>query len=818
MRNLLRDVRYGARALARRPGFVLVAALTLALGIGANTSIFSAVNAILLRPLPGVRDAGALALVYPTDDGGRLSGTFSYPNFREYQTRARSFESLAAYTGTGLTLRGDDGRGEHVAAHLVSGNYFSTLGVRAGAGRLFDAAGEEGGAPEPAVVLSHRFWVGRFGADPSVVGRQLVLNERSFTVVGVAPKEFLGTSLPKSPALWVPLRAAAAAGVMTNELANDEASWLHVFGRLAPGVSREQARAELNTLLAHFGEFYPAELRAGLRMELAPARGFAVAPRKRGTVNAMAGVALAVVGLVLLIACANIANLMLARGLERRREIAVRLALGASRWRIVRQLLAESLMLSLAGGAVASLLTLWTADLLAQLFHLLPEDTSALDFAPDARVFGFAFGLSLLTGVAFGLAPALRSSRPDILPALKDERAPAGVRRGRLSLRDALVVAQVAGSLVLLVGAGLFLRSLREAATAETGFETKAVLLSHLHLDPSRYTEARGAEFYRQTLERASALPGVRSAALASSVPLGSRGTRGTLLIDGAETQPYEGVEVDRAYVGARYFETLGVTLLRGRGFGEHDRAGAPPVAVINETVARRAFGDRDPVGLRVRADSEGPPVEIVGVVRDGKYRSLGDERVPFLYLPLAQGYSQAATLLVRTEGDPAVVAPAVRGVIESLDAEAFAGQATMGEHLAAALVPSQVAAGLFTVFGALALLLATFGVYGVVAYTVSRRTHEIGVRMALGARAPDVLRLVLFEGMVLVGVGLAAGLLVALAATRAVEGALYGVSATDPLTFAGVTLLLAAAGLLACLVPARRATKVDPMVALRYE
>ena len=818
MRNLLKDLRYGARALARRPGFALVAVLTLALGIGANTSIFSGVNAILLRPLPGVSDPEGLARVYPTDAGGRLSGTVSYADFREYAAAAKSFESLAAFGGAGLTLRGEGGgRGEHVAAQLVSGNYYTTLGVRAERGRLFDAPEDEGGAPGAVVVLGHRFWVRRFGADPSVVGRQIVLNERAFTVVGVAPKEFQGTSLPKSPALWVPVRAAAAAGIRAAELSNEKSNWLQLFGRVRAGAGHEQARAELEAMLARRAESYPEEFRAGLRMELAPARGFNIAPRKRGTVSALAGVALGVVGLVLLIACANIANLMLARGVERRKEIAVRLALGASRWRVVRQLLAESLLLSLAGGAAASLLTLWTSDLLAQLVRMLPEDTSGLDFTPDARVFGFAFGLSLLTGVAFGLAPALQSSRPDLLPALKDERAPGG-RRRRLSLRGAFVVAQVAGSLVLLVGAGLFLRSLREAATVETGFETKAVLLSHLYLDPSRYGEARGREFYRQAVERAAALPGVRSAALASSVPLGGGGMRATLLIEGAEPQPYAGVEVDRAYVGARYFETMGVTLLRGRGFVEADAQGAPPVAVINETVARRAFGERDPVGLHVRADSAGPPVEIVGVVADSKYRSLGEERVPFLYLPLAQGYSPAATLLVRTEGDPAAVAGAVRGAVESLDAEALAGQATMGEHLAAALVPSQAAAGLFGVFGLLALALAACGVYGVTAYAVSRRTHEIGVRMALGARAPDVLRLVLLEGMWPVAVGLAAGLLLALAATRVVQGALYGVSATDPATFAGVTLLLAGAALLACLLPARRATKVDPMVALRYE
>ena len=816
MRNLFKDVRYGARALARRPGFTLVAVLTLALGIGANTSIFSGVNAILLRPLPGVSEPERLALVYPTDAQGRLSGTFSYAHFREYRAEAKSFDGLAAFAGTGLTLRGAGERAEHVAAQLVSGDYFAVLGVRAGRGRTFTAAEDEEGAP--VVVLGHRFWERRFGADPSVVGRQLVLNERAFTVVGVAAKEFHGTSLPKSPALWMPLRSAAAAGIRSAEMASDRSSWLQVIGRMKGGVGPGQARAELDTLLARRADNYPEEFREGLRMELVPARGFAISPRRRGAVNAMAGVALGVVGLVLLIACANIANLMLVRGIERRKEIAVRLALGASRWRVVRQLLAESLLLSLAGGAVATLLTLWTSDLLAQLIHLIPEDTSALDFAPDARVFGFAFGLSLLTGVAFGLMPALQASRPDVLPALKDERAAEGGRRRWLSLRGALVVAQVAASLVLLIGAGLFLRSLREAATVETGFETRRVLLTHLYLDPNRYGKARGAEFYRQLAERASALPGVRSAALASVIPLGSRGARGTLLIDGAEPQPYAGVEVDRGYVGARYFETMGITVLRGRGFEEHDREGAPPVAVVNETIARRVFGDADPVGRHIRTDSEGPPVEIVGVVGDGKYRSLGDERVPFLYLPLAQNYSEAATLLVRTEGDPAGLAAAVRGAVESLDDEALSGQATMGEHLAAALVPSQVAAGLFGVFGLLALLLATFGVYGVTAYSVSRRTHEIGVRMALGARSPDVLRLVLREGMALVAAGLAAGLLVALAATRAVEGALYGVSATDPATFAGVMLLLACAALLACLVPARRATKVDPMTALRYE
>ncbi|HVF43843.1 MAG TPA: ABC transporter permease [Pyrinomonadaceae bacterium] len=816
MGSLFKDVRYGVRSMSRQPGFALAAVLTLALGIGANVSIFSAVNAILFRPLPGVSAPEELAFFYPTEPQGRLSGTFSYHDFEEYRAQAKSLSGLAAYAGAGLSMR-EGGRAERVAAQIVSGNYFSTLGVRAGLGRTLIAEEDERADAAPVAVLSHGFWETRFGSNPDVIGRQIVLNERSFTVVGVAQKEFKGASMPKSPALWVPVRAASNAGVSAVDLENREASWLHLIGRLGPGVSAERARAEMNTILARLKDSYPEDFREGLTMDSSPARGFAIAPRKRGTVNAMAAVALAVVGLVLLIACANIANLLLARAASRRREIAVRLALGAGRWRVVRQLLTESLVLALAGGLVASLLTLWTAELLAHLFRLIPEDTGALDFSPDARVFGFALLLSLLTGVAFGLAPALQASRPDVGPALKGETPPAGGAR-RLSLRNALVVAQVAASLVLLVCAGLFLRSLRETAAVETGFETKGVLMSALRLDPNRYDAARGGEFYRQALERASSLHGVTSAALASSVPLGSEGSRGTLLVVGAEPQPYAGVEVDRGYVGPRYFETLGIPLLRGRGFDEHDRENSPPVAVVNETVARKVFGGEDPLGRFIRADSEGPPVEIVGVARDSKYRSLGDERVPFLYLPLAQGYSPSVTLLVRTEGAPGALAPAVRDAVVSLDAEAFAGQATMDEHLAEALVPSQVVAGMSGGFGLLALLLATFGVYGVTAYAVSRRTHEIGVRVALGARGSDILRLVVGEGMALILTGIAIGLCVSFAATRVIAGALYGVSATDPLTFAGVTLLLASAALLACLVPARRATKVDPMEALRYE
>jgi predicted permease len=804
MRTLWQDVRYGVRSMMRQPGFALVATLTLALGIGANTSIFSAVNAILLRPLPGVSAPEELAFFYPTDSQERLSGTVSYHDFEEYRGQAKSLAGLAAFAGVGLSMR-EGGRAEHVPAQLVSGNYFSTLGVRPAVGRTLLAEEDDRADAAPVVVLSHRFWERRFGSSPDVVGRQVVLNERSFTVVGVAQKDFQGASPPGSPALWAPIRAAAGAGVWAGDLENRESSWLRLIGRLGPGVGSGLA------------DSYPEDFRQGLSIDSAPARGFAVSPRKRGTVNAMAAVALAVVGLVLLIACANIANLLLVRAASRRREIAVRLALGASRWRVVRQLLTESLLLALAGGMVASLLTLWSAELLARLFSLIPEDTGALDFSPDARVFGFALLLSLLTGVAFGLAPALQASRPDIGPALKGENASAGGAR-RLNLRNALVVAQVAASLVLLVCAGLFLRSLREAATVETGFETKGVLMSTLYLDPARYDASRGGELYRRALDRASSLPGVRSAALASSVPLGGGGMRGTLLVEGAEPQPYAGVEVDRGYVGPRYFETLGIPLARGRGFNEHDREGSPPVAVINETIARRIFGDTDPLGKIIRTDSEGPPVEIVGVARDSKYRSLGDERVPFLYLPLAQGYTASATVFVRTEGEPGALAPLLREAVLSLDPEAFAGQATMGEHLAAALVPSQVVAGMSGVFGLLALLLATFGVYGVTSYAVSRRTHEIGVRVALGARGSDILRLVVGEGMALILTGVAIGLCVSFIATRVIAGALYGVSATDPLTFAGVTLLLSFAALAACLVPARRATKVDPMEALRYE
>jgi predicted permease len=840
MHTFLQDVRYGARVLLKSRGFTLVAALSLALGIGANAVIFSLVNATLLRPL-AVERPEELVYVFSGSPNSPYNN-FSYPDIAELRERNRVFSGLAAYGGIAASLSLGD-RAELVAGAIVTGDFFDVLGVRAARGRTF--APEEDRTPDshPVAVISHGLWQGRFGGEPQVVGRQVTLNSRSFTVIGVLPEYFFDPLSDSPRDVYVPMMMQALmrpprggySGEMNPDLLRVRGNrWLWGVGRLKPGVTREQAQAALVALTEEQARTHP-DTNANRAATLTPlSEGD---PRERRTLLSTATLLMSIVAVVLLIACANVANLLLARSAARRKEIAVRLALGASRARLVRQLLTESLLLAVLGGAAGLFVALWAVDVL----RAVPPPPGLLpltpDFSPgfglDWRVLAFTLGLSLLTGILFGLVPALQASRPDLVPALKDEASAPEHAGRRFNLKNSLVVAQVAMSLVLLIAAGLFLRSLWRAAAVEPGFAADRMLTAQLNINLLRYTRAQGREFYRQAVERVRALPGVESASLARNVPLGGGGSIRSLLVEGqADTGNVARSEgggvsagddpnlVNVNVVGAGYFQTTGIPLLGGRDFDERDAEDRPGVVIVNEAFVARHFNGQGALGKRLSfRGAEGPWYEIVGVARDSKYRALSEGPTPFVYLPLAQNHETGMTLLVRTAGDPASVAAAVRSEVQAIDRHVpLTGVRPMAELIGNSLYAARMGAILLGVFAFIALALAAVGVYGVMAFSVARRTREIGIRMALGAERRDVLRLVLKEGMTLVAVGVVVGLTAAAAVTRLLASFLYGVSVTDAATFAAVPALLAGVALLACYVPARRATRVDPLVALRYE
>jgi predicted permease len=816
--TVLQDVRYGFRMLARSPGFTAVAVVSLALGIGVNTAIFSLFNAVLIRPVPVVGEQSRLVW---------LRAPSSYPDYQDYREQARGFEGMAAATGTRDFSLTRGGEPEMVRGEFVTANYFEVLGVGAQSGRTF--LEEEGREPAPVVVLSHDLWRTRFGADPALVGRQVTLNGLGFTVVGVAPERFVGTEVGLNRDLWVPLSTEpllnpqVAGRMETGEgadiLRRRNTHWLAVFGRLGAGVTREQAGAELGGIARRVAEAQRGRVdhETLRRVELLSMSG-GMDPRDQEEALPVAGVVMGVVGIVLLIACANIAGLLVARAAARRRETAIRQALGAGRARLVRQWLTESVLLGLLGGAFGLLLALWANDLL--LFYAHQTPLAALDLRLDYRVLTFALCVSVGSGVVFGLAPALQASRLDIVTALKTEDALARASSRRSRLRAAFVTAQVTLSVVLLVCAGLFIRSLQSAHTIDPGFRVERALTVPVDLGLLRYGAEEGRGFYRELLARVESQPGVEGASLVRFAQLGFSFAQGQVFAEGRASAVGDGLSAGFNVVGPRYFRTMNTTLVRGRDFTEADREGAPAVAVVNETLAASLWPGEDPLGKRLSFEGAGGPfLEVVGVARDGKYRSLGDRPRPYLFRPLMQSYEPRMTLVVRTKGEPLALAGAVREQLRALDANLPLGEVkTLEEQFELSLLPARAAAWTLGSFGLLALALAAIGVYGVVSYTVAQRTREIGVRMALGAGRADVLRLVLGEGLSVVGVGLAVGLLLAFAATRLVEGFLYGVGATDPLTFAGVPLVLGAIALVAGYLPARRATRVDPLVALRYE
>ena len=817
--TLLQDLRYGIRMLWKTPGFTAVALVSLALGIGVNTAVFSLFNAVLIRPVPVVREQARLVW---------LRAPSSYPDYSDYREQSRSFEGMAAAAGTReFSLTREGGEPELLRGELVTANYFDVLGVGASAGRTF--VDEEGRTPSSVVVLSHDLWRTRFGSDASIVGRRISLNGLSFTVVGVAPENFTGTEAGVARALWVPLSMEptlsppdskdAESAREPDSLHRRNSHWLAVLARLKPNVEREQAAAELAGVARRVEESNGERVNEETlrRVRLLEMNG-GMDPGDREEALPIAGLVMGVVALVLLIACANIAGLLVARAAVRRRETAIRQALGATRTRLVRQWLTESVLLGVAGGAAGLLLALWANDLMVSYAGGTP--IASLDLRLDYRVLAFTLLVSIATGIVFGLAPALQASRLDIVTALKteDTLARSGSRRSRL--RAVFVTAQVTLSVVLLVCAGLFIRSLRNAHTIDPGFRVERALTATVDLGLLRYKEPEGGAFYRELLSRVESQPGVERASFVRFAQLGNSFAQGQVVAEGKASEGEEGISTGFNVVGPRYFETMGTRLVRGRDFTEADREGAPRVAVVNETLAAMLWPNEDALGKRLSFEgARGPFLEVVGVARDGKYRSLGDRARPYFYTPLFQSYQPRMTLVVRTSGEPTALAGTVRAQLRALDPNLPVAEVrTLEEQFDLSLLPARVAAYTLGGFGLLALALAAMGVYGVVSYSVAQRTREIGVRVALGAGARDVMRLVLGEGLSVVGLGLALGLALAFAVARLFAGFLYGVGAADPLTFVGVPALLGAIALAAGYLPARRATKVDPMVALRHE
>jgi predicted permease len=816
METLWQDVRFGIRRLIKSPGFTAIALVSLALGVGANTAIFSLVNTVLLNPLP-VTNPGELVAVGVRGKGDSMRA-FSYPNYIDFRDRNEVLSGLLISRMVVMSLS-REGNNQRLWGYLVSGNYFDVLGVPAIKGRTFAPEEDQTPLSHPVAVISYGCWMRQFGGDPNVVGQDIQVNGRPFKVIGIAPEGFRGTEIIYTPDIWVPVNMLAWIEPGADWLNKRDTQNSFATARLKPGVSRQQAQAALNLLSDQLAREYPDD-NEGLTITLFPPG--LIIPDLHGAVVSFSWVLMGAVGLVLLIACTNLASLLLARGTERRREIAIRLAMGANRVRLIRQLLTESLLLSLLGGALGLALAQW---MIGALLALRPPIDFPLTIAlvVDWRVMLFAMLASVVTGILFGLMPALQATNPDLVGALKDTTSQAGFRRSRL--RSGLVVAQFAFSLVFLIGAGLVVRALQQVQTMSPGFEPANRLT--MSMDPALqgYDEVRGHKYYHDLIERVESLPGVLSAAVASSIPLSLNYSSSGVFVEG---QPAErGANIPESMVGtvgAGYFETMGIPLVAGRGFTDQDREKSTSVAVVNETFARTILPGvetpSDAIGKRISfRGPEGPFIQIVGITRDGKYFNIGEDPRPFLYRPLLQDYIQGAVLVVRTEGDPQSMIASVRSGVQSVDpAMPLYDVKTMEEHLQMSLFPARIAATILGGFGFLALILSAIGIYGVTSYSVAQRTREIGIRMALGANRADVSKMVVGHGMKLAGIGFGIGFGLALVLTRLMSTLLFGVSPTDPVTYVLITVILGGVALGACLVPARRATKVDPMTALRYD
>jgi predicted permease len=805
------DLRYGWRLMVRKPGFTAVAVLTLGLGIGANVTIFSWVDTMLLRPLRGVADADRIVAMNGTTRT-RNNLAISYPDFVDYrQRRPASVDDLIAFTLIPMNLRTENDP-QRVFGQLVSGNFFEVLGAHPILGRGFLPEEDRTPNAHPVIVLSHSFWLRRFAGDPATVGRTVTLNGRAFTVIGVGPAGFRGSEVYLNIDVWVPMmmQAAITSGDRLSARGN---SWLEVLVKLKPGVPMARADSDLNAVARDLAAAYPDDAGRGVKLYEQWR-----APHTGGDSRVLAmSIQMAVVGVVLLIACANVANLLLARAASRQRETAVRLAMGASRARLVQQLLTESTLLAVAGGAAGLMIAYWAAPIV-QWF--VPPAPLPIEMDPKigGRVLTYALGVTMASTLFFGLVPALQAASASVLPALKESAGAITGTRRRARLRQSLCVAQVALSLVLLVSAGLFLRAVRNAQAADPGFTTRNGLLASIDLLPAGYDATRGRAFFRELLSRVRQAPGVEAASLASKFPLGFGGTSDfTVRIDGYTPAPNEELSVYFNRVGSDYLRTMGIAIVAGRDFTDRDTADIPDVGIVNETIVRRYFSGRDPIGGRIRAGTR--IVQVIGVARDGKYSTLSEAPRPYLYLPLDQWYRPDMILHVKTAGDPAALVSLLHSVLRSLDANVpLFDVRTIADQLEVASFVQRMLASLLGAFGGLALLLASVGLYGVIAALVAQRTPEIGMRMALGADRGDIIALVMKQGLGVTIGGVALGLAGAVAVTRFFRTLLVGVSATDTLSFAVTVAMLVAVAMAAVYIPARRAAAVDPLIALRQD
>jgi putative ABC transport system permease protein len=821
MRTLLQDIRFGLRTLSKSPGFTLVAVVALALGVGANTAIFSAVNTVLLRALPYDNSSQLVAFYTGNNPAApEPRGPLAYPDLLDYREQAKSLEYVAAYQGVGTVLSAGQGdEPERVRGTEVSADLFPALGVPAARGRVFTREEDVEGGPS-VIVISDGMWRRRFGSDPSIVGREVKmgLSGRAVTVIGVMPPGFkFPPDQPDAIDYYIPF-AAQNLKNDAESMKNRGAVFISTVAKLREGVTVAEAAAEVSTVAARLEAQYP-DTNTRRRARVVSLHEDLVGPVRPALL-----ILLGAVGFVLLIACANVANLMLARAASRSREIAVRTALGATRRRVVRQLMTESMLLSVAGGAAGLLLAVWGVD---AIVRLSPAAVPRLaETSIDARVFLFALGVSALTGLIFGLAPALQASKTDLAVSLKEggRGGSAGKSQGRL--RSALVVTEVALSLMLLVGAGLLVKSFRQLLTTDPGYSPARVLAVTVALNTKRFADDESrAAYFREAVARLGQLPGVEAAGLTRLLPLGRSDIFRSFNIAGRPPFAPGSRNNARNYaVSPEYFRVMSVPVRRGRTFGASDTKDSSPVIIINEALARRYFPDQEPLGQHIVMDGPGdttlPPREIVGVVGNVRFEAFNADEVPEFYTPFEQSPSAVSEVVVRAKGaDAAALTSSVRAALKGVDPNLLIWETrTMDELVGQWTAPQRFNVALLGLFAALAMLLSAVGIYGVMSYTVTQRTHEIGIRMALGARGRDVLRMVVRQGMLLTLVGLAIGLALAFALTRLMSGLLYGVSPTDPLVFAAVALLLAAVALVSCLVPARRATKVDPMIALRYE